>query len=273
MYEPGRLCSFGKPIAVITLICSLAGARTVHQDTASASLLSDYQIVDQVTARLDSGKLSHDVLAIDKDDEIMTFSWIEQGSTNVTSPRVTGYFGQRVRSSGSLPLEGLLPRGQVPFVASRYTVGPDMRIHVVITRGFEEKRLSPEVWYSLFVFAENLRTRTVRMTYQEKDINRELEKFLVRDINGDGLMEIFDFGRAGKIGDAIIRRVSRDGKVALLQHLEGYRVNLIGDTLPELGYKLVVEDEVGHVDSRGETCFVRREFHWSQKENKFVRAR
>ncbi len=214
-------------------------------------------------------------MVVDKDDNIKTYTWFERPDHSVSELRVSEYLGQRINQSGTLPLQGLLPKGVLPARAFRVTSNDGTCSHVVLTWALSlEVEGSPNAWYGLYVFDQPPGAHIARRTYFAANINFNLSYVLVRDLGGGGLAEIIDIGYEAQGETANIRQLRRDGSVQLLQRIDSNYITFVGDR-DTYSYALRLEDP-WPADKQlkpDEPCSVVRVLKWMPEEDRFIESR
>lgn len=225
--------------------------------------------VDEVVIAIGPTEESHVALAFDQDDKVGTYFWRKSKHQPSAEPRLREYLGYRVSHSGSVSLAELLPKTEVATIARRVTHDQNHRSHVVLTWGFAKTDDDGSVGYNIYVFSEDPRTGSVRLTYEDRNVNRELNDLVVEDINGDEKVEIVDIGREAKIALATIRTLEPSGTVSELQEISGQHITF-GLVYGRQGGGFLITKELRPGRQPGRRCYSVDEFAWSSKRGQFV---
>jgi hypothetical protein len=225
-------------------------------------------VVDQVAARLGTGTgVRHAVLGVDQDDLVRVYDWSVGRRKPPSNVEITEYLPwQRITRSGALALSPLLPRNEVAIAAFRFTRTPLTRHHVIFTYGFEKWETvapSQRLSYNLYVISEDRQKRTARVTYKEEQVNISLEDLVVRDLSGDGSVEIIDVGREAEIATATVRVLDTSGNVAQVQQIDASYIYVLGPRWNAVEVSLSLED-------KGEPRNTHRSLCWSAEKKQFA---
>jgi hypothetical protein len=264
-------------IALVIELC-LPSSTTSGQETRprlEAGELSGERIYDELVTPAGGGmNAMHFVLAVSRDDALTVSTFIEVEGKERASREIDYYLGQRVTRSGDLDLERLLPTGEVATAAYRFTRGPIARYHVILTWAFDkDDPAGPNghVHYNIYVITENRRTKSAKVTYREIEINEQLIHLLVRDLGGDGYVEIVDIGREAAYTTVKVRILDPEGRVTLVQTLDdSYNVLVVGELWALEPLTLLLEQKADSNDPRGVRCYADKAMQWSREKRQFV---
>jgi hypothetical protein len=240
-----------------------------------ASDLSGERIYDELVMPGKAGMIeTHFVLAASRDDVVTVSSFFQASGEPPTRREVTDYLGQRVTQSGELHFGRLLPAGEVATAAYRFTRGPITRYHVILTWAFDKDDPagpSGHVHYNIYLITENRKTKFAKITYREIEINAQLINLLVRDLSGDGYVEIVDIGREAAYTTAKLRILDPKGTVKFVQKLDdSYNALVVGERWAFEPITILLEDKADSNDPRGARCYADRALQWSQEKRQFV---
>jgi len=254
----------------ILLVVQLAICSYVVSRTQGHTGVTGERVLDEVTNAVGPNRQTRVSLKADQDDNLKVYLEVLQNGVRIEGPKVQRRLGPRIFRSGELDLEAILPKGQVPSIAHRSTIGGESRLHAVVSWGFNQDRLGG-LSYSIYVIHEDLRTGGTAITYRGREINAELKTFLILDADSDGHLTMIDAGRSGKSGDMHVHAIGPRGEVKLLQALEGFSFSLI-DGFDSSKLTVVIEDEEVHCDKCPENwrCYTTRILRWSKEKKRLV---
>jgi len=262
---------------ILALLCipPMITAGQLTRPKLQASELFGERIYDEVIAPAWDGiDATHFILAASQDDAVTVSSFFQTRGESPTPREIKYYLGQRVTRSGDLDLGRLLPTGEVATAAYRFSRGPIARYHVVLAWAFDkDDPVGPNghVHYNIYVITENRKTKSAKVTYKEIEVNEELIHLLVRDLSGDGYVEIVDIGRAAAYTTAKLRILDPQGNVKFVQTLpDSYNVLVLGERWALEPVALLLEEKADTNDPRGVRCYADKALEWSQEKRQFV---
>jgi hypothetical protein len=203
-------------------------------------------------------------LAVDVDGAIWTVL-VRDNKRNERDVTYLSNLGYAVQRSGALDLRQLVPPEEVVVSARRRTKG-FTTFHVLVSWALPNEGLPG---YRIYVLREDTRRHKVRTIYVSEPIPDTFYGVALRDIDGDGTVEVVDVGRTEKVTVFTLRSI-KDDRVNLVQQIEADQVHV------EWGAFLIGEPSVwtGNIDratmSNQRQSFSVQWYGWSKDFKKFV---
>src|SRR5262249_35058645 len=200
------------------------------------------------------------LLTVDPDDVVHEIAADSQGGRN--QARLEADLGTRVAHSGTLVLEGVLPKGRVATQARRVTLENGDVFHVIIAWSYSRypEVLTPRA--NLFVFRQ--RHGEVEKVVEE-ELGPEFEQLVVGDINHDGRVEILVATRENEEASMDVWQIQTGGEVRKVQRIAGYCVSTLADRFLGQEEGILVEKK-GAIAQGGGWCFTVDEYLWSREQ-------
>jgi len=226
------------------------------------------QAIDEVRIPRTSGQALRLVLRVTAEDEIEFVSQLVDEHDARISESVE-FVGRRIHFSGSLRLQDILPKNELPVQEWRVADGTAGKFHVLMTWSLNRGE-DVRPWYSLRVYRTGLPGSEVQPVFYDFLINPELKSFHVHDLDGDGTAEIIDIGREADYDVATVRRIEKSGTVSELQIEHAHMIQFLPPREPELGPTLRMGEEISRLNRQQPKCYRFKSLTWSKIHSRFV---
>ncbi len=236
------------------MLCPISGGQ-IHLDSKGL-------VTQRVVASRTNSIGSKAVITVNRDDAVHKFDR-NKGDNDFI---IAANLGTRIRTSGNLNLEQVLPKEDIPVAAKRVAFPDGVTVHVILAWGFSS--VVPETleaYCKLFVIREEL-GKTERMI--EEELGTQLKQFIVEDLGGDGKYEVLVSTREGSADTMDVWQIySR--KITKIQTIGGYEVSTISDRFMDSGFEVLVQEKADE-PSPDKICYSATLYKWSAQHQKFI---